>query len=99
MAAQQPDAWQRQDGQIISRMQPGGPSHAQERWDERVVAEAGRPDLEGVSVRVAWRESQPIASGFGWAKRAHESGMVLVSEWACLMTAYYAEHHRVGGDE
>ena len=88
------DAWKHQDGQIISRLHRNGPSHAQQRWNERIATQAGRPDLVDHPVRAAWREAEPVAAGFGWAKRAHPTGMVLVSEWACLTTCYFDETYR-----
>lgn len=89
MARPQPGAWQHQDGQIIARMSPTGDSHAQEQWDRRVEELADRPDLVGLSVRVAWAEAEKVAAGDAWCRRAHPSGMVIVSQWGCIQTAFY----------
>lgn len=88
------NVWQHQDGQVISRLHPTGASHVQRRWNERVTTEADRPDLVGHPVRAAWREGDPLSSGVSWAKRAHPTGMVLVSVWGSLTTTYYDESHR-----
>lgn len=89
MARPQPGAWQQQDGQVVTMHYPGDKPHAQERWDSRVEELAGRPDLVGLPVRVAWAEADPVAAGRSYCMRAHPSGMVLVSEWGCIRTAYY----------
>ncbi len=80
-------AFRHQDGQVIARMLDHGEPHVQQRWNQRC------PDgWEDYSVRVAWREAEPIGTAGGGSFRLHEeTGLVLVSQYAFLQTVYRPE--------
>lgn len=82
--------WIHQDGQHIARAREDmtGRSHVQYQWDNR-VAEVNE-EYVGHPVRVAWREAEYYDHNprTGRVRRRHEVGMIIVSRWACLRTAY-----------
>ncbi|REA00227.1 hypothetical protein DEQ92_20465 [Haloferax sp. Atlit-6N] len=81
------NAWASQDGQVVARLESGGRSHAQRRWDERCP-----PEWEEFSVRAAWLDGEPWdVPGDDSAARLHKpSGMLVISTYGFLTSVVCA---------
>lgn len=74
--------YRQQDGQVLWAPGPGRPPHPEYQWRRRAPEE-----WEDLSVRVAWREGDPIDWAGNTYARIHEpSGMLLIAEYGCIQT-------------
>jgi len=93
MACQDTDpragAHRHQDGQVVvcpPWSDDEADAHVQQQWDDRAPEE-----WEGHSVRAAWREAEHAwTAGDSYARRHHESGMLLIACVGILQTAVRA---------
>lgn len=85
MSAQpQPDAFRKQDGQVLTQPGPEKRPHPQFRWDCRI-------DRSDWTVRAAWRAGEPrdwpVADQYA---RVHEpTETILIAEYGCLVTVVH----------
>jgi hypothetical protein len=84
MSVTQPNAFRRQDGQVVTAPAPGLDSHPQYRWRQRAPAE-----YRDRNVRSVWREADPLDahwSGETYGRIHEPSGMLLIAEWGFITT-------------
>jgi hypothetical protein len=83
MAVTEPDAFRRQDTQVLASPARGLDPHVEDRWDERAPEEYADWPVEMV-----WREADHIGGDGGESYcRYHEpSGMLLYAEYGFINT-------------